>query len=327
MNYRLLTLATAITVATATTALTAARIPVVLDTDIGGDIDDTWALAHVLRSPELDLKLVLTDTGDARYRAEVAAKFLEVAGRADVDVGLGRDFGTMGDSDRHQGPWLRGYDLTKYPGRVHEDGVQALIDLVMASTETVTIIAIGPVPTLAAALEREPRIAERCRFVGMHGSFHVGYGGGEPSPEWNVRAYPAELRAVFAAPWKDILITPLDTCDGISVSGERYNAIWSATGDPVLRALIENYCIWAPRVPWMHCDFFATRSSSLFDCVAVWLAYSEELVEIETVKFRITDDGFTIPDEAGPLEARVALRWRDRAAFDEHLATRLMTPR
>lgn len=303
-----------------------ARIPVIFDTDIGGDIDDTWALAQILRSRELDLKLIVTDTGEARYRAAVAAKFLEAAGRTDIPIGLGRDFGLMGDSDRHQGPWVKDYDLASYPGTVHEDGIQAMIDMIMQSEETITVIAVGPVPTLAAALEREPRLAERCRFVGMHGSFHVGYGGGTPSPEWNVRAYPAELRTVFSAPWKDILITPLDTCDGISLSGENYRAIWSATDDPVLRALIENYCIWAPRVPWMKCDFFATRSSTLFDSVAVYLAYSEDLVEIERVRFRITDDGFTVPDESGPLQARVALRWRDREAFSEHLTRRLLGP-
>ncbi len=38
-----------------------ARIPVILDTDIGGDIDDTWALGLLLKSPELDLKLVVGD--------------------------------------------------------------------------------------------------------------------------------------------------------------------------------------------------------------------------------------------------------------------------
>lgn len=36
------------------------KIPVVLDTDLGSDIDDTWALAMLLRSPELDVKLILT---------------------------------------------------------------------------------------------------------------------------------------------------------------------------------------------------------------------------------------------------------------------------
>ena len=57
--------------------------PVILDTDIGIDIDDTWALAMLLNSPELDLRLVSVATGDAAYRARLAAKFLDRAGRAE----------------------------------------------------------------------------------------------------------------------------------------------------------------------------------------------------------------------------------------------------
>jgi len=41
-------------------------IPVILDTDIGWDIDDTWALITLLNSPELDLRMVLTSTGNTR---------------------------------------------------------------------------------------------------------------------------------------------------------------------------------------------------------------------------------------------------------------------
>lgn len=305
-------------------ATPAVRIPVVFDTDIGTDIDDTWALAQILRSPELDLKLVLTETGNARYRAALAAKFLEAAGRTDVAVGLGVDF-PMTDDTRNQLPWLKGYDLAKYPGRVQADGIQALIDLVMNSPVPVTIIAVGCTPTLAAALEREPRIAARCRFVGMHGSFYVGYGGGAPSAEANVKGYPAELRRVLSAPWQNILLTPLDTCGEVNIHGVDYQAIWSATGDPLLRALIENYCIFAPRVSWMHCDFFATRSTTLFDCVAVYLAHAEDFVEIEPVRYRITDDGFTRPETNGPLQARVALRWKSLPAFESWLAHRLLT--
>ena len=156
------------------------RIPVILDTDIGTDIDDSWALAYLLRCPELDLKLVLTDTGDTRYRAKVAAKLLQLAGRSDVPVGIGRQ-GTMGAAERNLDPWARGYDLGKYPGGVREDGIGALIDTVMQSPEPVTIIAIGAVPNLADALSREPRIAAKCHFVGMQGSFDLGYGGSGPA--------------------------------------------------------------------------------------------------------------------------------------------------
>ena len=114
------------------------------------------------------------------------------------------------------------------------------------------------------------------------------------------------------------------SCCGPSAGAAACCGSASATHDPMLRAVIENYCIFAPRVTWMHCDYFAVRSSILFDCVAVYLAYAEDLVETETVRFRITDDGFTVRDEAGPCVARVALRWRDLPAFHEHLTARLL---
>jgi len=300
-------------------------IPVVFYTDIGTDIDDTWALAQILRSPELDLKLVLTDTGDTRYRAALAAKLLEAARRTDVAIGIGQP-GPTADQPLNQQPWLKGYDLARYPGKVHDDGVAALIDLVMNSREPVTIISASAVTSLALALEREPRLAAKCRFVGMHGSFDLGYGDrAPPAAEWNVKVDPAALRKVLSAPWQDILLTPLDTCGGVSLRGDAYHSIWSATGDPLLRAVIENYCIFAPRVTWMNCDFFATHSTTLFDCVVVYLATSEAFVETERVRFRITDGGLTIRDPAG-VSARVALRWKNRAAFEAELAHRLLSP-
>jgi inosine-uridine nucleoside N-ribohydrolase len=160
----------------------------------------------------------------------------------------------------------------------------------------------------------------------MQGSFDRGYGNSpEPVAEANVKGNPAALRAVLAAPWRDILLTPLDTCGLVELRGAGYHAIWCATEDQLLRAVIESYCIFAPRVAWMHCDFFATRSTTLFDCVAVYLASSEEFVETENVSFQITDDGFTRRSADGPLKARVALRWKNLGAFEEYLASRLLT--
>ena len=191
------------TISSAPIALAAAaatRTPVVLATDIGGDIDDTWALAHLLRSPELDLKMILTDNGDARYRARVTAKFLEVAGRTDVHVGLGPSTGDSEEKDQNQGPWVRDYDLSRYPGPVHADGVGAFLELVRSSPVTVTVIAIGPAPSLAEAVRRDPLFAKRCRLVGMFGSFDVGYDGASTAAaEWNVRADVNSLRTVMGA--------------------------------------------------------------------------------------------------------------------------------
>lgn len=301
-------------------------IPVILDTDIGTDIDDTWALAHLLRSPELDLKLILTATGDITYRTTLTARFLEAVGRTDIPIGRGMNPDPATDL-RHQDPWLKGYDLATYSGEIVEDGVDRLIRIVEESEEPVTILAIAPCGNLAEAVTRAPHIASRCRLVGMFGSFEVGYTGGLPaSDETNVRVDPAALRTVLSAPWQDVLLTPLDTCNFAVLTGENYHRIWSATSDPMLRALIENYCIFAPLVCWMHCDYFATRSTVLFDCVAVYLAYAEDLVETEAIRFDITDKGYTIRDDDAPYPARVALRWKDLDGFLNHLTERLLLP-
>ncbi len=298
--------------------------PVILDTDIGTDIDDTWALAHLLRCPELDIKLVLMASGDVHFRSLIAAKFLEASGRSDLPIGLGV-VGETPESLRNQGPWVRDYTLDRYPGEIVADGIERMIQIIMASTEPVIIIGIAPSFNLAEALRRKPEIARRCRLVGMFGSFAMGYDGvPSPSAETNVRVSPESARIALAAPWLDVLLTPLDTCGVAILQGALYHRIWSATHDSSLRAVIENYCIFAYRVNWMNCDYFALRSTVLFDCVAVYLTYSENLVETETLRYRITDDGHTVLDASGDCVARVALRWKDLDAFHEHLTGRLL---
>jgi len=300
-------------------------VPVVFATDIGSDIDDTWALAHILRTPELNLRMVITETGEAAYRAAITAKLLETAGRSDVEIALGKDFGEMGDEHRHQGPWIKGYDLASYPGKVHVDGVQALIDYIRSSETVVKVIAVGPPPSLAEALRRAPDIAEKCELYGMYGSFDVGYGGNPPiTPETNVRVDVDAFRTLISAHWKRCRITPLDTCGLVYLKGENYRRIWSAMDDPVIRAVIENYCIWAPRVPWMTCDFFTQATSTLFDDVAVYMAYDGSLLEYERIRFSVDDAGYTLRDPEGPYEAEVAIRWRSLEGFEEHLTCQLL---
>jgi inosine-uridine nucleoside N-ribohydrolase len=107
------------------------KVPVVFDTDIGYDIDDTWALALLLRSPEVDLKLVVSDTQHTEYEAKLLAKMLEAAGRTDIPVAVG-----IKEHERAGGQagWVKGYDLASYPGTVHRDGVADRDHHVLART-------------------------------------------------------------------------------------------------------------------------------------------------------------------------------------------------
>jgi inosine-uridine nucleoside N-ribohydrolase len=300
-----------------------ARIPVILDTDIGDDIDDTWALGLALKSPELDVKLVVGDYGKPDYRARLIAKFMERAGRTDIAVGVGLDNGVKGVGG--QAGWIKGYDLKSYPGKIHSDGVQALVDTIMKSERPMTLLCIGPLPNIAEALRREPRIAERARFVGMHGSVRVGYGGSAKiAAEWNVKADPKSCQKVFTAPW-EMTITPLDTCGLIHLTGEKYRKVRDSKA-PVAAAIIENYRLWADaRKKQDRPSEAESRSSTLFDAVAVYLAFAEKLCAMETTGLRVTDDGFT-RIELGAKQIRFAARWKDMSAFEDLLVERLTKP-
>ncbi|MDO9543412.1 MAG: nucleoside hydrolase [Kiritimatiellia bacterium] len=290
------------------------KIPVILDTDIGGDIDDTWALAMMLKSPELDVRLVVGDQGNTLYRARIIAKMLEVAQRTDIPVGIGINQGSRLGKEP-QAPWVAGYDLKNYPGTVHDDGVKAIIDTIMRSPEPITLICIGPVPNIAAALQSEPKIASKCRFVGMFGSIRRSHDGiKKVIAECNVVSDVKACQKVFTAPWREMVITPLDTCGQVRLKGRKYRSV-RYSSDPLTQAVIENYRIWLKGNP-------DEQSSILFDTVAIYLAFAEDLLVMEDMGIKVTDDGFTIQDP-NARTIRCATEWKDMGAFEDLLVQRL----
>lgn len=315
--------------ATASPAFAAAK-PVILDTDICDDIDDTWALSVLLKSPELDCKLVVTAVGDTQAKAKVVAKFLEQAGRSDIAVGVGIK---QGNGPHRQMDWVKDYDLASYPGKVHKDGVQALIDTIMSSPTRVTLIALGPLPNVAEALKREPRIAEKADFVGMHGSVFLGYGGkSTPDAEYNIVKDVEAAKKVFTAPWP-MTITPLDTCGLVEVNGPKYQTLLK-NDSVIVRNLLENYRLWyldglkdrkdldeAGRKR-MTDEQLSQRSTTLFDTVAIYLAISRDLVEMKEVPLSVTNDGFTRVED-GAKRVNCAVKWKDLDGYEAWLVERL----
>lgn len=292
------------------------KVPVIFDTDIGDDIDDTWALTMLLKSPELDVKLVVADGKNTIYRARLIAKLLTVAGRTDVPVGVGPN---KDDRPGRQSQWVGDFKLSDYGGSVYEDGVKAIADVIRSSRLPVTLICTGPVPNIKKLLQRFPWVTQKARFVGMHGSIRLGYGGRpKPAAEYNVRAAPDALQAVFEANW-EVTITPLDTCGLVHLDGERYQRVL-ASQDPLVQALIENYRVWARGRKGIDPS---RRSTTLFDTVAIYLAYSEELLEIEGLPLRVTEHGMTVIDRTRGRTVRCATRWKNYEAYLDHLVERL----
>jgi inosine-uridine nucleoside N-ribohydrolase len=328
---RCLLLTAAFLLTSATAASAVPKKPVIFDTDVCDDIDDTWALALLLQCPELDCKLVTTAVGNTKAKAQVVAKYLDKVDRTEIPVGIGVK---QHDKQHRQTPWAADYDLSSYPGKIHEDGVQTMIEMIMNSPERITVIAVGPLPNIGEALKREPRIAQKADFIGMHGSIYKGYGGrSEPSPEYNVRADVPACRAAFTAPW-DVVITPLDTCGLVHLRGEKYQKVLKRNS-AITSNLIQNYRVWhksglrnqnknmaEAELDRRVDEKIYSSSTTLFDTVAIYLAISHDLVEMKKLPVQVTDKGHTKVVEGAKM-IRCAVDWKDLGAYEDWLVDRL----
>ena len=163
----------------------------------------------------------------------------------------------------------------------------------------------------------------------MYGSIHRGYDGKpKPEPEWNVKANPAAARALLAAPWREAILTPLDTCGRVQLSGERYARV-RGSSDPLLRGLVEAYGIWCRNRDWCAKDPALRRGEEL-DALRLRGRLPRDLARPR----EDGDDGRARhgrgDDRPGSRGARLSSgrpSGRDLDGFEEWLTARLTAPR
>ena len=117
----------------------AARTPVLVDTDVGEDIDDALALALVLNSPELEVRGITTVHGDTHTRALVVCRMLHLIGKQDVPVASGGRRRTVPDFN---GQMQYGLRPSFRKGPVPESAVDFLHARLKADPGNVTLLAV-----------------------------------------------------------------------------------------------------------------------------------------------------------------------------------------
>ncbi len=143
----------------------------ILDTDIGDDIDDAFALALALRSPEIDLLGITTEFGDTELRARLVDRYLEAVGRAGIPVAAGVK--TAAPSRFTQAAYAR-----REPDHPHPGAVDFLLQQIRAHPGQITLISIGPPVNVQAAIARDPATFRKLKCViMMGGSVYRGYDG------------------------------------------------------------------------------------------------------------------------------------------------------
>jgi inosine-uridine nucleoside N-ribohydrolase len=274
----------------------------IVDTDIGDDIDDAFAVALALRSPELHILGITTAYGDTELRARLLDRYLGAIGRADIPVAAG--VATPQNNVFTQAAYAH-----HAPERKHPDAVAFLLDQIRAHPGQITLIAIGPLFNVQAAIERDPvTFRQLKRVVIMGGSVYRGYGDDKngshrpPEPEWNIRCDPAGARALLSA-GVPVFVMPLDSTQ-IPLQTPAQGAIFSH-GSPLTDQLTLLYHQWTGASEW--------RTPTLFDPVAVTYAIRPDLCPTTPIRLQIDDKGFTRPVQGAP-NAQVCLK-SDESGF------------
>lgn len=269
----------------------AAAEKIILDTDIGDDIDDAFALALALSSPKLQILGVTTAWGDTDLRARLTARFLGQTGHSDIPVFAGPK--TQANSIFTQAQWAQAWPQ---PAKGWPDAIDFILDTIRRNPGQVTLISIAPLSNAGALIDRDPATFRKLkRIVIMGGSVRRGYGDlgylpdHGPDPEYNILMDIPSARKLFAS-GVPLYVMPLDSTQ-LKLDETLRNMLFSQ-GTRVTDALVSLYEQWT--------NSTQNPTPTLFDAMAVAATIDPALCPTQPVRIEIDDKGYTRLVEGNP---------------------------
>ena len=258
---------------------------IIFDCDLGGDIDDAFAVALILASPEFEVLGFVMDQGDTPKRAQVACKMLYETGMEDIPVIVGRKTNDYFTSQFH---WAEGFKTVK---PVNKDATDFIIENLRKYPDEIILFTVGPVPNIMDVLKKDPDALKLAKHVySMFGSYYMGYDTGPiPSAEWNVRG-DEEAARMLAASGADITYAGLDVTTYVNLN-EGYRNKLLMRQSPLTNALSALYTLW-------RYESYAHPDPVLHDVVAVGMLLWPELYTTRKAYVKVIEGGYTVIDES-----------------------------
>lgn len=261
---------------------------IILDCDLGGDIDDAFAFALVLASPEFEVLGITLDHGLTHKRAQVACRMLYEIGLEHIPVAVGRQTpGVVGKDKKlasysSQFHWAEGFSKVK---PIKKPATDFIIEMLRKYPNEVILFTVGPVPNIADVIKKDPDALKLAkRIYSMFGSFYLGYGSDPvPDAEWNVRA-DVESAKLLAASGAPITYAGLDITTFVKLKAENRLKLLMRQS-PLTNSLCALYSLWGAETP------------TLFDVVAVGMVLWPDLFKTRPANVKVIDGGFTVIDE------------------------------
>lgn len=286
-------------------ALAASKQKVIFDCDLAGDVDDAYAVALLLTSPEFEVLGLVMDHGHTWGRARVAGRLLYELGLDDkIPIVVGRPTpGIVGQQsaiagESHQFIWGHGFEHWK---PASTNAAEFIIQNLRKYPNDVILFTVGPVCNLEDVMKQDPEALKLAkRVISMFGSFKMGYGGPgtTPEPEWNVRADVQAARALMASGAK-LELAGLDTTTMVKL-GEADRLRLLYRNSPLTDALSGLYILW-------RYEDYARPDPTLFDVVPIGMVLWPELFTSRPAHVRVTDTGLTELVEDAPPNCRIGV--------------------
>ncbi len=290
---------------------------VIIDTDIGDDIDDAFAIALALRSPELQILGISTTFGDTETRARLLDRLLVEAGHPEISVAAGVPSAPKGTFTQR-----RYAEAGHFAKSSHPDATTFLLEQIRRYPGQITLIAIGPLMNIGAAIDKDPSTFRNLkRIIIMGGCIKRGYGDlgfgppKGPQPEWNILNDIPSAQKLFAA-GVPLFVMPLDSTQ--LKMDEVKRAFLFSQGTALTDALTLLYHQWGQETP------------TLFDPMTIAFLVNPGLCPVQPMHIRVDEKGFTRPDPGlpnapNPPNAQVCLDSNPDAFFRFYL-NRVATP-
>jgi len=284
------------------------RQQVIVDMDIGDDIDDSFALALLLQSPDIEIVGITTAWGDTALRGQLLERMLRETGHAGIPVAQG--IASTGNPQPFtQARYARrGKPLPALPA------VDFLLDQIKRQPGKITLLALGPLTNVGAAIERDAATFGKLKqVVMMGGSVRTGYRKSQYVParpadkEYNIASEVKGAQRLFTS-GVPIVMMPVDSTQ-IRLDEVERNALLGH-GSPITDALALMYHQWIDAYqPW------SSNMPSLFDVVPVAWLIDPKVCATTPLHIVVTDDGYT-REVAGKPNAAVCLASDQQRFFD-----------
>ena len=279
------------------------KVEVVIDTDVGDDIDDALALALACKSPEVKLLAVTTVYGRVDLRARLASAILSACGIKRVPVAKGCPKPIVSEGVERDPLYYSALKPCEgVEGVVEDHAVDLLIEL-SKEHEGLTLVTLGPLTNVALAILKDPGFAKRVRIISMAGCYF------RPIIEYNVRCDPEAMYVLLRSGAKPLLVG-LDVTLKCAMSGEHVAELRRRRTrcTELLVRLLEAWSSATSRLPVLH------------DPLALALSYRRGLVDTTSARVLVelagkATRGLTLIADGG-FEAMVCSEVRERELLE-----------